>query len=136
MKTVLANFDEVDFNIAWRRMISMAYSKNFDMKAFQKLAKKTYRFLATFQDKESVPRCYLGSIMLVHEFATIAPTFMTKEALAATQVMATIINLFIDDFLDAESHQISVEDNLGNNHIINTTNFDLSELIQDNEHSF
>ena len=133
MQGILESFDEIDFNIAWRRMIGMAYGDDFDTDKFQELAKVTYQFLAAFQNEDAVPRHYLGSIMLVHEFATTAPVFLKRESLAAVQVMAAIMNLFANDLLDVECPEISVEDNQGNNHLIDTATFDLSDLVNHNK---
>ena len=133
MQTTLEKFDEIDFNIAWRRMIGMAYGDNFDTNTFRELAQNTYQFLTAFQNEEFVPRSYLGSIMLVYEFATTAAVFLNEESLAAVQVMAAIMNLFINDLLDSECSEISVEDNQGNNHLIDTTTFDLTDLVKHNK---
>ena len=54
MENFLDAFDEVHFNLEWRRMIGIAGSERFDMEKFQHLAKNTYLFLASFDNDVTV----------------------------------------------------------------------------------
>ena len=75
MNNYLDTFDEAAFSLEWRRMIGIAGSERFDIEEFQQLAKNTFSFLSAFADCQNIAREYIGSIMLIHEFATLPPVF-------------------------------------------------------------
>ncbi len=129
MNNYLDTFDEVAFSLEWRRMIGIAGSERFDMEKFQHLAKNTYSFLASFDNDEKVAREYLGSMLLIHEFATLPPVFLNREGKAAVRIMSYLLDSFINNNISYDCPYIQIEDEEGNFHQIDTNTFDLSELL-------
>lgn len=129
MNRHLDTFDEVDFALEWRRMIGIAGSERFDMERFQQLAKNTYSFLTAFGDSQSIAREYIGSILLIHEFAILPPIFLNHEGRVAVRVISSLLNSFISNRILCDYPYIQVEDEEGNLHQIDINVFDLSELL-------
>ncbi len=129
MNDYFDTFDEVSFNLEWHRMIGLTGSEKFDMERFQCLAKNTYSFLAAFDNSESIAREYLGSIMLIHAFATLPPIFLNQEGKTAVRTINALLDFFIDDQLSCVYPYIIVDDEEGNLHSIDVRTFDLSSML-------